>query len=456
MKNLTNKLIEKYNLPDSVLVISSYPEKGIKYSGKVCAVGGFTKNTLLSLSKLNKENPKKLIVLTVSTDGDQIYEEDGMLIVRIFERHNPLSFIKLFKAVRKFNKVKKVLLEFEFGSFGDVTTTGLFPLFVAFLKAFDIKTTVVLHQVLSDLSGLSGHLGWSKNNIKSLMYNFFLRRFLYSLVTASEKTVVLEEYLRLQLIKLTGQSKKIITIPHGVDSDLTIIEKSKAKKLIGVKENEKVILYFGFINWYKGTDFLIKSFIEKNKNSNYKLIIAGGESTTQNHKEHYQEYMQKIYSLVKNTNIQITGFVKEGDIAKYFSAADIVVFPYRVFMSSSGPLSLAYTFKKPFILSKNLVPYLQSEDFKTALEENNLEEKDLVFDLNSTALMNKIKNILSSKKINSLINFSSQMASSRSFDNLALSYSKLFENEAPSLKFAPALQNITGYIKQLKPSFIKA
>src|SRR5450830_1783711 len=102
-------LIEKYNRQDSLIVISSYPEKNARYSQKVCAVGGFTKNITDNL-------PGYKIIFTTKLGykKNQVYEEKNSLIYRIFKRNGLFSFIKLFLAIKNFTNVKKVLIQFEF------------------------------------------------------------------------------------------------------------------------------------------------------------------------------------------------------------------------------------------------------------------------------------------------------------------------------------------------------
>src|SRR3989344_9076526 len=121
------RLIEKYNLPESILLISSYPEKGVHYSQKVCAVGGFAKNTIEALQK--KNNRTRYVILTTTFNGkSEIYEENNVLVIRLFKRNRISSYIPLIKAIFTFNKIKNVLIEFEFSSWGNTKTTSIFVL----------------------------------------------------------------------------------------------------------------------------------------------------------------------------------------------------------------------------------------------------------------------------------------------------------------------------------------
>ena len=196
------KLIKKYNKPDSILVISSYPEKGVLYSGKVCAVGGFAKNTIRSVKKYlaRKGQKRKIIVLTVTTGQEEIYVEDGILVIRIFERNNVLSYLSIFKTVRKFNKVKDTLVEFEFASFGDTKTAGFFPLALMFLRLLEKNITLVLHQVTPSLDELWGHVGFKKNSLKLYFFNLIIKFFYFALTLFPQKIVVLEKFSNKDLL----------------------------------------------------------------------------------------------------------------------------------------------------------------------------------------------------------------------------------------------------------------
>lgn len=450
MKGVNNKLVKSFNQPDSFLVISSYPEKGIKYSGKVCAVGGFAKNTIDGLNsyfaKIGRQ--RKIVVLTLIVDKEEIYKEDGVLVWRIFKRNDPFSYLKLWQVIYQFNQVKDILVEFEFASFGDIKTTALFPLTLFGLRVARKNIALVLHQVISDLKNLTGHLGWEKMGLKIKLFNFGLKAFYWALVFSSQKVIVLEETLKERLVGMVGTRKKVVIIPHGVDRNLNIISKEKARIKLGLRKDEPIILYFGYLTWYKGVDFLVKTFIEneiKVKGKRVRLIIAGGESVTQKIKPYYQKFVKKVYALVKKSKmIRITGFVEEKELPLYFAAADLIVLPYRIFMSSSGPLSLCLGFSKPFIMSQALKSYLFSKDFAICLSENGLKKGDILFSLQNQALAKKIEPAF--KNRSKLANFSADLAKKRDFNVLAASYSELIESIRSKSAFTPLKQVLLKHV----------
>lgn len=399
-------LIEKYSHHNSLIVISSYPEKNTRYSQKVCAVGGFTKN-------VTDELPEYKIIFTTKLGykNDQIYEDKNSLIYRIFKRNSIFSFIKLFLAIKNFTNTKKVLIQFEFSSFGDIYTTILFPILLFALKLLGKKIYFVFHQVILDLDSLTEYLGWEKNDWRLPYFNFLLKLFYQTNVALSEKTIVLEEEFRQRLLKISTQPNKIVVIPHGVDTNLKIIDQKLARKKLKI-EDKPTVLYFGYMTWYKGADMMI-DIAKANKNINF--IIAGGPSFTQKKKIHYQKYLQKFKKLPKN--LKITGFIKEKQISLYFSASDLVILPYRSMISSSGPLSLAFSFEKPTILSNKLKPYLKSRDFENSFSKVELEEKNLFRDFEKNKKIS-----FNSKFIPKLIQFSQFMKASRDYKKISKKY----------------------------------
>lgn len=412
-----DRLIGKYNRPENVLFISSYPEKRARYSQKVCAVGGFTKNTIQALQT---QNPKtNYVVVTVKIDGKQeIYEEDGILILRVLDRDNPLSYFPTIRQLFAFDKIKRIVTEFEFGSFGGIQNASLFLIVPLILKLIGKKQVFVMHQVIENLDELTGHLGWSLNDPRKYVYNPLLRIFYTLVYHVCDRLVVTEEVFKKRLQAIVHKLDKVITIPHGVDTHLPVIEPNTAKKALGIAPDKKVILYFGYLSWYKGADLFFK-YAKKMANPDYHFVLAGGPSFTNVHKPHYKKYLDLFINPPKN--IQITGFVPEDKMSLYFSAADLVVLPYRTMMSSSGPLSLAFSFEKPLIMSEKMKEYVFTHDFSSILKKLGLKTSDLFFPLTTKNFEEKVL----THKEHLLSAFSSQMKGARSHDNIAKYYSKL-------------------------------
>lgn len=118
------------------------------------------------------------------------------------------------------------------------------------------------------------------------------------------------------------------------------------KKELGFAENDKVILFFGYIRKYKGLDVLIRAFPDVLKNfPDAKLLVVG---------EFYDE--PEIYlSLINELGLRpvvkvINRFVPNEDVGKYYSAAEVSVLPYRT-ATQSAVLKVAYGFECPVIVT---------------------------------------------------------------------------------------------------------
>ena len=137
--------------------------------------------------------------------------------------------------------------------------------------------------------------------------------------------------------------KKFVNTPHPVYTIFgDIIPKDEAKKRLGISD-EKVILFFGYIRAYKGLDILIDAMPEILKQVNLKLVVVGEAY------EDEQKYKKQISDLGLVDNIILnTDYVPNDEVGKYFSAADIVVLPYKS-ATQSGIVQIAYNFDKPVI-----------------------------------------------------------------------------------------------------------
>jgi len=180
--------------------------------------------------------------------------------------------------------------------------------------------------------------------------------------------------------------------PHPLyDNFGPAISKNLAKKNLGLDEDSKYILFFGFIREYKGLDLLIKAFADEQfKAMKVKLLVAG---------EFYidsEPFLEMIHKLgVKEDVILRTQFIENNEIVNYFCASDIVAQPYKE-ATQSGVTQVAYHFEKPMLTTNvgglsEMVPdgkvgYVVSPDeneIRAALLRFFTENKENEFSLNA-------------------------------------------------------------------------
>ena len=145
------------------------------------------------------------------------------------------------------------------------------------------------------------------------------------------------------------------------------------EKGIAIADNDKVILFFGFIRKYKGLDIALEAMADQRvRDLGIKLLVAG---------EFYDDaapYHELITRLNIGSSLLLrTDFIPDSEVRQYLCAADAVIQPYRN-ATQSGVTPLAYHFEKPMIVSNigglaALVPHEQvglvAEPEPTAMAE---------------------------------------------------------------------------------------
>ena len=143
---------------------------------------------------------------------------------------------------------------------------------------------------------------------------------------------------------------KISIIPFGINNTVTnsSITTIDAKRTLGVRSSDKVMLCFGQIAPYKGLEYLVDAFSElAKKDETYRLIIAGKVKPGQT--EYWNEIRRKIAgSAFQDQIIVRIEHIPDEEVELYFKAADALIVPY-VHIFQSGVPFLAYSFGLPVI-----------------------------------------------------------------------------------------------------------
>ncbi len=119
-----------------------------------------------------------------------------------------------------------------------------------------------------------------------------------------------------------------------------------AKQKLELDLNTKYLLFFGFIRDYKGLDLLINAFADARlRKFPVKLLVAG----------EYYSSPEPYLRLIKEKNlgewIELrTEFIPDDQVNLYFSAADMVVQPYKS-ATQSGVTQIGYHFNKPMLVT---------------------------------------------------------------------------------------------------------
>ncbi|NND77119.1 MAG: glycosyltransferase [Flavobacteriales bacterium] len=185
------------------------------------------------------------------------------------------------------------------------------------------KTVSILHNVIP--------------HEKRLLDRSLTTRFL----SRNDGFVVMSDQVRKDLLHLKPGAKHMQRIHPFYSHFGDKLNKEVAQKQLNIPSDKKVLLFFGIIRKYKGLDILLKAF--KKLDNSYHLIIAG---------ENY-ESMAPYYTLMEEDDIKnrislFNEFIPENKVNIYFSAADLVVLPYRN-ATQSGITAVAYHFNVPVV-----------------------------------------------------------------------------------------------------------
>ncbi|MFH2085198.1 MAG: glycosyltransferase [bacterium] len=410
MNTKWQKIIKQFNTPDTALVVSAWP-----VTGKNAVNHGIAWYTQMTVSEIVKKTGKRFVILAEKNHDNkpQLLANGKILVLRIFDNRRKSLYPVILQYLQQFSQIKKVYVHSEFGVNGGMLHFALILPFLAMIRAMGKQVYYYSHNVVTDVAMLAGHLNipiW-----QSGVLNMFVRIYYKLLELLCEKIIVLDPILGEKLANFVNDSKVVrLNMPVEQKKQLN---KQTARKIRGLPQNKTIITYFGFVSWYKGADWLIKHF-DNLQDKNMMLVIAGGPSYSLAEKKHYKDYYQGLLKIAEaNPQIKITGFVPEETIGQYMASANLVVLPYRGFMGSSGSLSQALSYSKPFMVSNKMQEILQDVDCGD----------ELVFPMNKVG-MNKIMKVVGDKtKLETMGRVASEMADSRNLNRLAkIEYDTLY------------------------------
>jgi glycosyltransferase involved in cell wall biosynthesis len=217
------------------------------------------------------------------------------------------------------------------------------------IELFDRTTLMVYYKLCGKKIAFTAHnVNQARRDAKDSLLNRITLRIQYRLC---DHIFVHTQKMKDELCQDFGVAENTVTvIRHPIndafpDTDLT---PSEAKRLLGLQENEKAVLFFGRIRPYKGIEHLLAAFqLLAANHSNYRLIIAGEP------KKGSEEYRNQIEQTVKTEFtpgqvIMKIQFIPDEEMEVHLKAADVLVLPYKEIFQS-GVLFLAYSFGLPVV-----------------------------------------------------------------------------------------------------------
>ena len=139
--------------------------------------------------------------------------------------------------------------------------------------------------------------------------------------------------------------------PHPLyDNFGEAVPKDEARKFLNLPQDKTILLFFGFIRDYKGLDLLMRAYAKTITNhqspiTNLLLVVAG---EFYNNGAQYSELEKELH--IEGTIEWRTDFIPDDKVRYYFSAADLIVQPYKT-ATQSGVTQIAYHFERPMLVT---------------------------------------------------------------------------------------------------------
>lgn len=124
------------------------------------------------------------------------------------------------------------------------------------------------------------------------------------------------------------------------------MSRGQARKMLHIGEEERILLFFGYVREYKGLKYLLRAMPEiSHEDEKVKLWVVGEFGSDK------EDYLKLIRELGIEDRVRVQdSYTPDREVEKYFAAADLVVLPYTS-ATQSGIVQIAYGFTKPVVVT---------------------------------------------------------------------------------------------------------
>lgn len=274
------------------------------------------------------------LIRNLRSQGGEIHEIE-------FISGKPNSLIKKFYLLKD---CKIVHFQHEYNLFGYFGLPYFF--FLGWFKfIMNKKILITMHTVLSQ-----------KEEFKSGKLKNFLRKFLYQAqnkwigVTSKKIVVHADAFKEILMKEYSINPNKIVVLPHAIIEDIKTSDKLDAKKELKLKG--KVYLLIGSMVPDHGHDIILR---QAGKINGTILVATNPSAVNDRNENKILDFLELNKKIVKESDFQNVRF-DLGKISyekwwKYFSAADIILLPYKGGIGS-GIFADAMAMKKPVVASE--------------------------------------------------------------------------------------------------------
>lgn len=346
-----------------ITIISSYFAPAWAYGGPP--------QVLFTLANQLADTNIAVDVLTTDSLGQARskvhFEENGKVkIYRFKNLSNSLAFrANFFYAPEAIPKSRKILADAEYVLFSDVRNIFNWQ-FIKYVKEKSIPYGIFAFGEIPYGKGI-------KSIVKKLFDLLWVKDFIENakwLFAQNEHEIKMyEQYFKAEKLKI-----HLLPLPvETKTSNLSFHQIAKFRKKIDIKQEEKIILFVGRINYLKGIDILVKS-VEKllRVDRQLKLLIVGRDDG----------YLKRLLSVIPTeTRKQIIfpGPIYDNDLDLAYAISDCFVITPRFYEETSTASLQALACGVPVVVTRQAeVPYFLDYQAGFIVEDNPKQIEDAV------------------------------------------------------------------------------
>lgn len=253
---------------------------------------------------------------------------EGIAIRRELNSCNPFNWIRVGKAIKK--AAPNLLICCYWMSF--------------FAPAYGLISRMAKKNGKTKCVALVHNMIPHEPNILDKLFAPYFIKSQDGFVALSESVV--KDIEKVESLKFNVERPKTFS-PHPIyDHYGERMTKKEACAALGLDDKNGYMLFFGLVRAYKGLDVLLDAFgLIKDQLPTVQLIIAG------EFYEDEEKYRAQIAANgLKERVLLRNEFIPDGDLRKYFGAADLIVQPYKT-ATQSGVTQVAFHFEKPMLVT---------------------------------------------------------------------------------------------------------
>lgn len=149
-----------------------------------------------------------------------------------------------------------------------------------------------------------------------------------------------------QRLKAIVNNNKTRIVPIYVEERSITIDRQKARELLRLDKNQKIITLLGFIHPRKGHQLIVEAMSKLP--ADVIAIFAGSTSPD----PYSQAYLEQLFRLAKASGVEcrlrVTGYLSEEELELYLLATDLAVCPFQN-LSASASLSTWISVARPIL-----------------------------------------------------------------------------------------------------------